>query len=177
MTAITGPVHLVGIGGIHMSAIGQLLLERGVAVTGSDLAPSDFTRKLEAMGATVSEGHAAANVPADTRLLVTTAAAGENNPEIAEARRRGLPVLVRAEMVAKLMEGKNVIAVAGAHGKTTTSSLIAFILSEAGRKPMYLLGVRASTSAAMPPGARARSASWRRTNTSALSSSTPRRLR
>ncbi|MGH2608618.1 MAG: UDP-N-acetylmuramate--L-alanine ligase, partial [Tepidiformaceae bacterium] len=140
MTTFSGPVHLVGAGGMHMSAIGQLLLERGVRVSGSDLVRSDFTRKLEAMGATMHEGHAAENVPADTALLVTTAAAGDDNPEIAEARRRGIEVLVRAEMVAKLMEGKRVIAVAGAHGKTTTCSLIAFILSEAGRKPMYLLG-------------------------------------
>ena len=140
MTEISGPVHLVGIGGMHMSAIGQLLLERGVKVSGSDLRPSDFTRRLETMGATVYEGHAAHNLPADTRLLVNTAAVGEENPEIAEAMRRGIPILVRAQMVAKLMEGKQVIAVAGAHGKTTTSSLIAFILSQAGRKPMYLLG-------------------------------------
>jgi UDP-N-acetylmuramate--alanine ligase len=140
MTDVRGPVHLVGIGGMHMSAIGQLLLERGVAVSGSDLVPSNFTRKLEALGATVHEGHATENVPADTALLVTTAAAGDDNPEIAEARRRGITVLLRAEMVARLMDGKKVIAVAGAHGKTTTSSLIAFILSEAGRKPMYLLG-------------------------------------
>jgi UDP-N-acetylmuramate--alanine ligase len=123
-----------------MSAIGQLLMERGVAVSGSDLRLSALTDKLAAMGATISEGHAAGNVPADAMLLVATAAAGDDNPEIAEARRRGIPVMLRAEMVARLMEGKKVIAVAGAHGKTTTSSLIAFILSEAGRKPMYLLG-------------------------------------
>lgn len=140
MNDITGPVHLVGIGGMHMSAIGQLLLERGVRVSGSDLRPSEFTRRLEAMGATVYEGHAAGNVPAGTELLVNTAAAGDDNPEIVEAKRRGIPILVRAQMVAKLMVGKTVIAVAGAHGKTTTSSLIAFILSEAGRQPMYLLG-------------------------------------
>jgi UDP-N-acetylmuramate--alanine ligase len=125
---------------MHMSAIGQLLLERSVRVSGSDLVASDFTRKLEAMGATIREGHATANLPEDTALLVATAAAGDENPEIAEARRRGIPVMVCAEMVAKLMDGKRVIAVAGSHGKTTTSSLIAFILSEAGRKPMYLLG-------------------------------------
>ncbi len=137
---VSGPVHLVGIGGMHMSAIGQLLLERGIAVSGSDLRLSEFTNRLEAMGATIHEGHAAENVPADASLLVNTAATGDDNPEIAEAKRRGIPILVRSQMVARLMEGKRVIAVAGAHGKTTTSSLIAFILSEAGRKPMYLLG-------------------------------------
>ncbi|MGI8926020.1 MAG: UDP-N-acetylmuramate--L-alanine ligase [Tepidiformaceae bacterium] len=139
MNDIRGPVHLVGIGGMHMSAIGQLLLERGVAVSGSDLRPSSLTARLEGLGATVHEGHAAANV-GGAALVVTTAAAGDENPEIAEARRRGIPVLLRAEMVERLMEGKRVIAVAGSHGKTTTSSLIAFILERAGRAPMYLLG-------------------------------------
>ena len=139
MTEITGPVHLVGIGGMHMSAIAILLRERGVVVTGSDLRPSALTERVGALGATVYTGHAAANV-GDPVLVVTTAAAGDDNPEIVEARRRGIPVILRAEMVARLMEGKRVIAVAGAHGKTTTSSMIAFILREAGLTPMYLLG-------------------------------------
>ena len=139
MIDIRGPVHLVGVGGIHMSAIGILLRERGVEVSGSDLRPSEMTGKVAALGVTVFEGHAASNI-GNAALVVTTAAASNDNPEIAEARRRGIPVILRAEMVARLMEGKRVIAVAGAHGKTTTSSLIAFILREAGRKPMYLLG-------------------------------------
>jgi UDP-N-acetylmuramate--alanine ligase len=140
MSDIQGPVHLIGIGGIHMSAIGQLLMERGVKVSGSDLRPSGLTRKLEALGATVAYGHATENVPADTALVVTTAAAADDNPELVDAKTRGLTVMLRAEMVAKLMEGKRVVAVAGAHGKTTTSSLIALILVNAGREPMYLLG-------------------------------------
>ncbi|MFN0094821.1 MAG: UDP-N-acetylmuramate--L-alanine ligase [Dehalococcoidia bacterium] len=139
MTSTTGPVHLIGIGGIHMSAIGQLMLEQGVAVTGSDLTLSPLTAKLEAMGAVVYKGHSAANV-GDVCLVVTTAAAKSDNPEIVEAERRGIPIILRAEMVARLMAGKKVIAVAGAHGKTTTSSLIATILVRAGRRPMYLLG-------------------------------------
>jgi len=139
MTTLPKSVHLIGIGGMHMSAIGQLLLERGVRVTGSDLRPSKFTRDLEARGARVFEGHAAENV-GDAELVVTTAAASDDNPEIAEARRRGIPVIIRAQMVGRLIADKRVIAVAGAHGKTTTSSLIAFILREAGRDPMYLLG-------------------------------------
>lgn len=140
MSEIRGPVHLVGIGGMHMSAIGQLLLERGVAVSGSDLRPSSFTARLAAMGARVAIGpHDAANV-GDAALVVTTAAAAADNPELAEARRRGIPVLLRAEMVARLMEGKRVVAVAGAHGKTTTSSMVAHILVCTGRRPMYLLG-------------------------------------
>ena len=139
MSDIQGPVHLIGVGGIHMSAIGLLLLERGVAVSGSDLRPSHLTDRVVAAGGTFFEGHAAENV-GDVALVVTTAAASADNPEIAEAKRRGIPVILRAEMVARLMEGKRVIAVAGAHGKTTTSSLVAFILREAGLKPMYLLG-------------------------------------
>lgn len=140
MTEIRGPVHLVGIGGMHMSAIALLLRARGVAVSGSDLRPSELTRKAEAAGARVFTGHAAEHVPADAALVVTTAAAHDDNPELVEARRRGIPVLLRAEMVARLMEGKRVVAVAGAHGKTTTSSLIAHILVRARRKPMYILG-------------------------------------
>lgn len=139
MTGLPGRVHLVGAGGVHMSAIGLLLLERGAVVTGSDLRLSDFTRRLQDGGAAIYEGHSAANV-GDAELVVMTAAAAEENPEVVEARRRGIPILLRAEMVARLMEGKRVIAVSGSHGKTTTSSLIAFILREAGRRPMYLLG-------------------------------------
>ncbi len=140
MSDIQGPVHLIGIGGIHMSAIGQLLMERGTKVSGSDLRPSNLTVKLESLGATVAYGHSAENLPADTALVVYTAAAADDNPELLEAKSRDVPVLLRAEMVAKLMEGKRVVAVAGAHGKTTTSSLIALILVNAGREPMYLLG-------------------------------------
>ncbi len=139
MTEIRGPVHIVGIGGMHMSAIAQLLHERGERVQGSDLEASDLTRNLEAMGVTVFPEHAAENL-GEARCVVATAAVGDDNPEVAEARRRGLPVLGRPEVVAGLMEGKRVIAVAGSHGKTTTSSLIAFILSRAGRQPMYLIG-------------------------------------
>ena len=139
MTEIRGPVHIVGIGGMHMSAIALLLHERGERVQGSDLEASDLTRNLEAMGVTVYPEHAAGNL-GEAQCVVATAAVGEDNPEVAEARRRGLPVLGRPEVVAGLMEGKRVIAVAGSHGKTTTSSLIAFILSRAGRQPMYLIG-------------------------------------
>jgi UDP-N-acetylmuramate--alanine ligase len=124
---------------MHMSAIAQLLHERGERVQGSDLEPSALTRNLEAMGVTIFTEHAAENL-GEAGCIAATAAVGEDNPEIAEARRRGLPVLGRAEVVAGLMEGKRVIAVAGSHGKTTTTSLVAFILNQAGRRPMYLIG-------------------------------------
>ena len=139
MSDLRGPIHIVGVGGMHMSAIAQLLHERGERVRGSDTEPSALTRKLEALGVTVFPEHAAENL-GDARCVAATAAAGEDNPEIVEARRRGLPVLGRAEAVALLMAGKRVIAVAGSHGKTTTTSLIALILERAGRRPMYLIG-------------------------------------
>ncbi|OAI39201.1 hypothetical protein AYO38_01670 [bacterium SCGC AG-212-C10] len=140
MTETIGPVHLIGVGGMHMSAIAQLLLQQGIPVSGSDIRASALTERVEAMGGRVFIGeHDAANV-GDAASLVYTAAVGEENPELAEARRRGIPAILRAEMVARLMEGKRVIAVAGSHGKTTTSSLIAFALKEAGMDPMYLLG-------------------------------------
>lgn len=132
-------VHLVGIGGMHMSAIAELLLARGVRVTGSDIAPSRFTRRLEDEGAVVYAGHAAANV-GDVDLVVATVAIPEGNPELGAARARGIPVVIRAEMVAALMLGRTAVCIAGTHGKTTTSSLVAWALVQAGRKPSYLLG-------------------------------------
>jgi len=132
-------VHLVGIGGAHMSAIAHILMAWGHTVSGSDLRPSPLTERLAAEGASVFEGHRAKNV-GQAALVVTTSAARDDNPEIAEARRRGLPVIKRAEMVARLMEGRYAVAVAGTHGKTTTSALIAFILKQAGFSPTYLIG-------------------------------------
>jgi UDP-N-acetylmuramate--alanine ligase len=132
-------VHLVGIGGAHMSAIARILLAWGHTVSGSDLRPSPLTGRLASEGASVFDGHRAENV-GEAALVVTTSAAREDNPEIAEARRRGLPVIKRAEMVARLMQGRYAVAVAGTHGKTTTSALIAFILERAGLSPTYLIG-------------------------------------
>jgi UDP-N-acetylmuramate--alanine ligase len=139
MTPRAGRVHLVGIGGMHMSAIAQILLSDGVRVSGSDLVMSELTERVRALGARVYEGHRASNI-GEASVVVTTAAARPDNPELVEAARRGIPVLQRHEMVAELMQNRTAIAVAGTHGKTTTSSLVAFILSRAGRDPTYLLG-------------------------------------
>ncbi|MGQ9573030.1 MAG: UDP-N-acetylmuramate--L-alanine ligase [Dehalococcoidia bacterium] len=132
-------VHLVGIGGIHMSAIAHILLTWGHQVSGSDLRLSPLTERLQAQGATIRQGHAASHL-GDAELVVYTAAARPDNPELVEAKRRGLPLLQRAEMIARLMEGRQAIAVAGSHGKTTTTALIAFILQEAGWDPTFLVG-------------------------------------
>jgi UDP-N-acetylmuramate--alanine ligase len=137
--AIPQRVHLIGVGGIHMSGIAQILRHRGHAVSGSDLTLSPLTSRLEELGVAVHGGHDAANVD-EAELVVYTSAAHDDNPELIEARRRGIQAIKRAEMVARLMEGKQVIAVAGAHGKTTTTSLIAYTLKRGGLDPTYMLG-------------------------------------
>jgi UDP-N-acetylmuramate--alanine ligase len=137
--AIPQRVHLIGVGGIHMSGIAQILRHRGHDVSGSDLTLTPLTSRLEQLGITVHGGHDAAHLD-DAELVVYTSAAHDDNPELEEARRRRIQTIKRAEMVARLMEGKQVIAVAGTHGKTTTTSLIAYMLSRAGLSPTYMLG-------------------------------------
>jgi UDP-N-acetylmuramate--alanine ligase len=139
VSAIPQRVHLVGVGGIHMSGIARILRARGHTVSGSDLSLSTLTDDLQRIGVTVYEGHSAGQVN-DAELVVYTSAAHEDNAEIEEARSKGIETIKRAEMVARLMEGKKVIAVAGSHGKTTTTSLIAYILSEAGLSPTFMVG-------------------------------------
>lgn len=136
---IPNRVHLVGAGGIHMSGIGQILLQRGHQVTGSDLTLSEHTRRLEALGGRVSQGHDAANL-GDAELVVTTAAAKDDNPEVVAARTRGIPLISRAEMVQRLLADRDVIAVAGTHGKTTTSSLVSFMTVRGDMDPLVLIG-------------------------------------
>jgi len=131
--------HLMGVGGVHMSAIAYLLLGRGYRVSGCDVGSTEALRPLQEKGLRLSQGHSPRHL-ADVDVLVHTAAIRQGNPELEEARRRGIPVLKRAEMVARLAEGLRMVAVAGSHGKTTTTSLVAYILWRAGLSPTFLLG-------------------------------------
>jgi UDP-N-acetylmuramate--alanine ligase len=132
-------VHFVGIGGAGMSAIASVLMARGYVISGSDLRESEITRRLRAAGAQIQIGHAAEHVQPD-QVVVISRAVPEANVEIQMARRCGVQVLHRAEMLAGLMEGSRGIAVVGTHGKTTTTSMIARILERAGRDPTVLIG-------------------------------------
>lgn len=132
-------VHFIGIGGAGMSAIASVLLARGYVVSGSDLRESDITRRLRTAGAHIQIGHASEHVEPG-QVVVISRAVPEENVEVQMARRRGVPVLHRAEMLAGLMEGMRSIAVVGTHGKTTTTSMIARILEQAGRDPTVLIG-------------------------------------
>jgi len=123
-----------------MSAIGRILLSRGVEVSGSDLRATGITDAVAALGARVVIGpHVAENV-GDVDLVVATSAAQGDNPELVEAQRRGIPVIKRADMVGRLMEGKIGAGIAGCHGKSTTSGLVAYILAKTGKDPSYLIG-------------------------------------
>jgi UDP-N-acetylmuramate--alanine ligase len=140
MLGRTRRIHFVGIGGIGMSAIAELLATLGYAVSGSDAQRSDVTARLEQLfGVAVFEGHAAANVD-DADVVVVSSAVRPSNPEVVEAKRRGIPVVPRAEMLAELMRLRFSIAVAGSHGKTTTTSMIALVLERAGLDPTAVIG-------------------------------------
>jgi UDP-N-acetylmuramate--alanine ligase len=132
-------VHCVGIGGIGISAIARVLLEEGDVVTGSDLHLSPVAKALEASGAVVFCGHDASHV-GDVDVVLVSSAVPEDNPEVVEARRRGIPVRKRSEFLGQLMSGKVGIAVAGTHGKTTTTAMVAWILVQAGADPTFLVG-------------------------------------
>ena len=134
-------VHFVGIGGAGMSGIAEVLATQGYQVSGSDLGASAVTARLARLGVTVAIGHAAANVAGADAVVVSTAVAPDN-PEIAAARQKGIPVVPRALMLAELMRLKEGIAVAGTHGKTTTTSLIASVLAEGGLDPTFVIGGR-----------------------------------
>jgi UDP-N-acetylmuramate--alanine ligase len=134
-------VHFVGIGGAGMSGIAEVLLTQGYQVSGSDVAATTVTRRLTALGARIATGHAADNIAGADVVVVSTAVA-HDNPEIAAAREKGVPVVPRALMLAELMRLKQGIAVAGTHGKTTTTSLIASVLAEGGLDPTFVIGGR-----------------------------------
>ncbi len=134
-------VHFVGIGGSGMSGIAEVLLNLGYTVSGSDLKRTPVTDRLASLGAQVFEGHAAAHA-SGAHVVVTSTAVRPPNPEVAEARRRGVPVIPRAEMLAELMRLKYGVAVAGSHGKTTTTSMVALVLDRGGLDPTVVVGGR-----------------------------------
>jgi UDP-N-acetylmuramate--alanine ligase len=143
MLGRTRRIHFVGIGGIGMSGIAELLANLGYEVSGSDAKRSDVTDRLEGLGVRVSMGHSAGHVGA-ADVVVTSSAIAADNPEVIEARRRQVPVIPRAEMLAELMRLRYGIAVAGAHGKTTTTSMVALVLERAGLDPTAVIGGRLS---------------------------------
>jgi UDP-N-acetylmuramate--alanine ligase len=134
-------IHLVGIGGIGMSGIAEVLLTLGYSVSGSDTKPSNITERLQNLGATIHEGHKATNVEG-AHVVVTSSAIRSDNPEVVEAHKKKIPVIPRAEMLAELMRLKYGIAVAGAHGKTTTTSIVASVLAAAHLDPTFVIGGR-----------------------------------
>ncbi|MFQ5457656.1 MAG: UDP-N-acetylmuramate--L-alanine ligase [Myxococcota bacterium] len=137
-------IHFVGIGGIGMSGIAEVLHNRGYVVTGSDLADSATVAHLRALGCRIEIGHDAGNL-ADPHVVVTSSAVRANNPEVLEARRRGIPVIPRAEMLAELMRVKYGVAIAGTHGKTTTTSIVASLLAAGGLDPTVVIGGRVNS--------------------------------
>jgi UDP-N-acetylmuramate--alanine ligase len=134
-------VHFIGIGGAGMSGLAEVLIERGLSVSGSDLTESEKTKELTKLGAKIFIGHKAENIPKDTDLVVyTSAIIGHNNLEFAEALTRGIKTLRRADFLGELTKDRKLIAVAGTHGKTTTTSMIAYIMLEAGLDPFVSIG-------------------------------------
>ena len=134
-------IHFVGIGGIGMSGIAEVLLNLGYKISGSDLKSSAVTQRLASLGAQIFEGHQAANI-SGADVVVTSSAISIDNPEVAEARRLHIPVIQRAEMLAELMRLKYGIAIAGMHGKTTTTSMVAAVLAAGGLDPTVVVGGR-----------------------------------
>ena len=134
-------IHFVGIGGSGMGGIAEVLLNLGYRVQGSDLKPNPVTQRLQELGATIHVGHDAANVSGADVVVVSTAV-GNENPEVARANAQRIPVVPRAEMLGELMRFRSAVAVAGTHGKTTTTSLVASVLAEGGADPTFVIGGR-----------------------------------
>jgi UDP-N-acetylmuramate--alanine ligase len=141
MFATSQHAHFIGIGGIGMSGIAEILLNLGMKVSGSDLRRGPVTDRLAQLGATIYEGHDAGHVSGAT-VVVTSSAVGAANPEVVEAHARKIPVIQRAEMLAELMRLKYGIAIAGMHGKTTTTSMVASVLAAGGLDPTVVVGGR-----------------------------------
>src|ERR1700678_3329272 len=134
-------IHFVGIGGIGMSGIAEVVLNLGYKVSGSDLKSSAVTQRLVGLGAAIYEGHHAENI-AGAEVVVTSSAIATENPEVLEAHKLHIPVIQRAEMLAELMRLKYGIAIAGMHGKTTTTSMVAAVLAGGGLDPTVVVGGR-----------------------------------
>jgi UDP-N-acetylmuramate--alanine ligase len=141
MFATSQHAHFIGIGGIGMSGIAEILLNLNMKVSGSDLRRSSITDRLAQLGATIYEGHAAANIAGAT-VVVTSSAVSPTNPEVVAAHEQKIPVIQRAEMLAELMRLKYGIAIAGMHGKTTTTSMVASVLTAGGLDPTVVVGGR-----------------------------------
>ena len=137
-------IHMVGIGGSGMSGIAEVLLNRGYLITGSDLKLSPITARLVSLGARINEGHSRDQLD-NADLVVFSSAVKRNNPEVSEAQRRKIPTIPRAEMLAELMRMKYGITIAGTHGKTTTTSMVATVLGNGGLDPTVVLGGRLDT--------------------------------
>src|SRR5262245_62916273 len=133
-------IHFVGIGGVGMSGIAEVLLTIGHRVTGSDIKQTDMTRRLTQLGATITYGHTEESVTEGTDVVVISSAVKYSNPEVVRARALKIPVIPRAEMLAELMRLKTGLAVAGTHGKTTTTSLLAHVLADAHLDPTMVIG-------------------------------------
>lgn len=147
MKHIVKNIHFVGIGGAGMSGIAEVLLNLGYRVSGSDMSSNAATRRLASLGATVMHGHDAAHIAGANAVVVSTAVGGDN-PEVLAARAKRIPVVPRAVMLAELMRLKQGVAIAGTHGKTTTTSLVASVLAEGGLDPTFVIGGRLNSAGA-----------------------------
>ena len=132
-------IHLVGIGGTGLSAIARVLLEMGHTVSGSDRAESSFTRDLQSAGATIHIGHSPENV-VGADLVVRSSAIPDDNPEVVAARASRIPVVKRADFLGSLMDGKTGVTIAGTHGKTTTTAMLAWLLTALAQEPTFIVG-------------------------------------
>ena len=141
MKSFVTRIHFVGIGGVGMSGIAEVLNNLGYKISGSDAKSSEITRRLQAAGVAVFDGHAAAHAKG-AQVVVVSSAVSESNPEVAWARRAGVPVVLRAQMLAELGRMKKTVTIAGSHGKTTTTSLTSMALSAAGAEPTMIIGGR-----------------------------------